>query len=44
MISLCEDRRFKDTENLKCEDGKFQNFLLHCVFETEVILANGQED
>ena len=27
-ISLCEERRLKDTQNLKCEDRRFQNCLV----------------
>ena len=27
-ISLCEERRLEDTQNLKCEDRKFQNCLV----------------
>ena len=27
-ISLCEDRRLKDTQNLQCEDRRFQNCLV----------------
>ena len=39
-ISLCEDWRLKDTQNLKCEDRKLQNCL---VFKTED-LATKPED
>ena len=27
-IGLCEDRRSKDTQNLKCEDRRLQNGLV----------------
>ena len=27
-ISLCEERRLEDTQNLKCEDRRFQNCLV----------------
>ena len=27
-ISFCEERRLKDTQNLKCEDRRFQNCLV----------------
>ena len=27
-ISLCENRRLKDTQNLKCEDRRLQNCLI----------------
>ena len=27
-ISLCEERRLKDTQNLNCEDRRFQNCLV----------------
>ena len=27
-ISLCEERRLKDTQNLICEDRRFQNCLV----------------
>ena len=34
-ISLCEERRLEDTQNLKCEDRRFQN----CLVLTTVDLA-----
>ena len=27
-ISSCEERRLKDTQNLECEDRRFQNCLV----------------
>ena len=27
-INLCEERRLEDTQNLKCEDRRFQNCLV----------------
>ena len=27
-ISFCEERRLEDTQNLKCEDRRFQNCLV----------------
>ena len=35
-ISLSEERRLKDTQNLKCEDGRFQNYL---VLKTEDLIT-----
>ena len=35
-ISQCEERRLKDTQNLKCEDRRFQNCL---VLKAEADLA-----
>ena len=34
--SLCEDRRWKDTQNLKCDDRRFQNYL---VLKTEDLIT-----
>ena len=33
-ISLCEERRLKDTQNLKCEDRRVQSCL---VLKTEIL-------
>ena len=32
-ISLCEERRLKDTQNLKCEDRRLQKLLIVPSFE-----------
>ena len=34
-ISLCGDRRFEGTQNLKCEDGRLQNCVVLTEVETE---------
>ena len=42
-ISLCEERRLKDTQNLKCEDRRFQNYLV-LMTENLVIKPTKLED
>ena len=39
-INLCEERRLEDTQNLKCEDRRFQN----CLVLTTDDLATKLED
>ena len=40
-ISLCEDRRLKDTQKLKCEDSRLQNCL---ALKTEDLTTKPEED